>query len=777
MSPLFDWLLGLDRLPAGEGALGLRFATPPAPWIMLSGALVASYLIHVIYRKENLRGRARWLAAAMRLAAVMIVLFLLGQPQIVMRRTIVDPSCVAVLLDRSASMALHDGASRAPLPAQDRWNQALAALSGDRRSLMSLLGAGQQVRAYAFDSDAERLGVADDVGKRTELGGLFAGLRPVGAGSDLVSAARRVLEDSQGLRLAAIVVLGDGRQTTPAQTSGLLAEARSRAVPIHVIAAGSGRTHRDVRIDSAWCEDEVFVNDTVLVRIRLRATGLEPSAPIELQLTDQGSGERLASRSVRCESPGQPREVELVFRPGRSGRRVLRVSATADAEDEIAGNNSAEFSLRVRDEKIGVLYVEGDPRYEYRYLKNLLLRESTVESSCLLLGASAGFPQEGSRPIQQFPQSVEELRGYDVIILGDVDPRADWITPTQLSLLSDHVLHGGAGIIFLAGEKHVPRGLRGTTLEKLLPVRIDDSLAATARGPILAQYPVTLTPEGRASSLFRFDSDPGTEPTDSLPGWYWSAGVLGPQPACSVLAVNPKAGDLPLVVMGRTGAGRSLFVGSDDIWRWRKLGGEHYYDTFWMQAIRTLARQRKLGQRGAWRLESDRRRYELGEPVTLRLRPVDLASSIEGAGATVQVLDTYGGLVEHVALSAMDSGAGFSGSFTPVRIGPCALRGSAPELPGNDRPPTCDIEVVATQAERLRPEADHEFLRALAAQTDGVFVRAGDSLDELVGGIPDRRVEHPDDLEEPMWDKPFMLVLFALVLSVEWVVRRTQGMP
>jgi hypothetical protein len=786
MSAALEWLLGLERIRLGAGwPLSLRFATPPAAWVMLAGAVIAAVGIHVVYRRQGIGRGWRRVLSLVRLGAVLLVLFVLGQPALVASRNRVDASRVVVLVDSSMSMNTRDGGR---LPAEgagsrSRLQQAVEWLARPGGGLLARLAPEQRVGLWAFADRASPLEAETPPADRPRLAARLAGLSADGPRSDLATGLQEVLDAEQGRRLAGIVVVSDGRQTAPSPVEGALAEAAARGVPVHTFAVGSGRPLMDLALDYARGEEEVFVRDTVSVHAGIRCGGYAMPTLVEVELRDASSGEVLGRRKAVLPEGDQAVDVELVYRPGRTGRRALRVVVLPREDEENPDNNSLDLVIHARDDKIGVLYVEGYPRFEYRYLKNMLLREPTLESSCLLLGASPGFVQEGTRPIRRFPQSVEELRAYDVVILGDVDLRTDWLTAAQQAMLCDHVSTGGAGLAFIAGERSAPHGLRNTPLERLLPVRIDPEFFGRYDQPLLESFALQFTREAGAGNLF--PAEPGADGAssvlpESLPGWYWFARVLGPQPAASVLAVHPRAmcaeGPMPLAVLGRFGLGRTFYLGSDDAWRWRQFSGESYYEGFWLRVIRTLARGRKFGNDPAWRLETDRRRYEAGQKVQFRLVAAGAGAAADLREATVQVTDLHRGLLEEVVGRPVGEGrSAVEGSFSPRAAGHLTLSAMPPGMAGGKRV-TCDIDIVVTDAERLRPEADHEFLRMISGRTQGRFLRDGDDLSDLLRGIPDMSVQIADDIQEPIWDKGWVMVLFCGLLGAEWIARKALGL-
>ncbi len=807
MTQLLERLLGLERIRLADGGpLSLQFAAPPAPWIMLAGAVIAGVLVWLVYRRESQPKPFRWMLAILRLGVVMTVLFICGQPMLVLRRNHVDPSYVAVLVDQSASMAARD-AIKTPATSQPdprvpptRWEAAEGVLTSPEGGLLRLLSEHHRVGTWLIAQNASPLSVKD-VGDadETPIAGALAKAQPDGGGTDVAGSIVQVLKETQGNRVAGIVVISDGRQTAAQEVEDAVAAAMARSIPIHVLAVGSTQPRRDLRVVSIWAPEDVFLRDTVTVRFEVEAAGFDSQTPVTVELSDAAGREAIASQTHPISSQQPLVKSEFQYRPKKPGRRVLQVTVRPCEGEQELENNSAQTTVTAHDEKIGVLYVEDTPRFEYRYLKNLLLRERGIESSCLLLGATQGFPQEGSRPIRRFPQSIEELRPYDVIILGDVDPRGDWLTPVQQSLLVDFVSIHGGGLAFIAGERNMPHRLRQTPLEKLLPVEIDPQFYGHYDQSLAENFHIQLTSEGRTHPIFQFehDAEPRERISSTLPGLYWYARVLAPQPAASVLAVHPTAqsagGPMPLAVLGRFGAGRTFYLGSDDVWRWRQDYGEVYYDTFWLQVLHTLARSRKLGEGQPWRLETNRRRCEVGEKVHVRLTAADDLPIGDVKEIAAQVRDAADELVGRFTLHSPGPAARvLEGVYQPRRVGTLALTAEPPSPGEKSKRVARSITVVAGDAEQRRLEADHEYLQRLAKRTGGRFWRiastaSAGTVDEsgsaevldlraLVAAIPDRSVQIADDIEEPLWDKGVILLLFITLIGTEWIMRRSVGM-
>ncbi len=350
----------------------------------------------------------------------------------------------------------------------------------------------------------------------------------------------------------------------------------------------------------------------------------------------------------------KPQQIELPFKPDKEGMKDLVVKMPVlDGELDVA-DNSHEFQVDVLDAKISVLYVDGYPRWEYRYLTREMMRDKTVVISTYLFSADQGFVQEGTKPITRFPADMKELMEYDCVLFGDVDPRL--FTDRQLLLISEFVNKKGGGFGMVSGPRWAPFAYRNTPLAPVLPVNIDHVVQEESGTSITTGFRPALTREGSASSIFRFFTDKAVNEKylkeDLQPLFWYCKGATVKQGVGEVLAehpndMGPDGRKAPVLVTGRFGAGRTLFSAYDDSWRWRFYTGEQIFDTYWVQQLRYLSRSKKLGQR-KFTLSSERADYERRPDqqvkVTARILDTDLLQQLPDQ-IGVDIRDEKGNLV------------------------------------------------------------------------------------------------------------------------------------
>ena len=411
------------------------------------------------------------------------------------------------------------------------------------------------------------------------------------------------------------------------------------------------------------------------------------------------------------------------------------------------------------DSHLKVLYVDGYPRWEYRYLKQELIRDPSIDVSCLLTSADATFAQEGDRPITRFPETLEELMEYDVLLLGDVDPRQ--FTDNQMQLINEFVSRRGGGFGMIAGPQWSPQNYRNTAIEPLLPVDITRVETDAMASNIAEGFRPVLTEDGRESSIFRFYRDAAVNAdfiaTKIQPIFWYCHGTTVKPGVGQALAQHPRdtsadGRPAPIVVVGRFGTGRTLFSGIDDSWRWRYYTGEQAFNGYWVQTLRYLARGKKLGQRKLT-FNSERPAYQLGEAARLTVRALDpqLLTQLPDE-LRVQVIDSRGQVVRDASLLRRGAqGDAFTGGFTADRVGRFTVRLASPAAGVEDL--TTPLAVVVPRVELNDPKVDRVSLSKIAQTTGGKVIEFAD-VAKLPGTDPVGRKGHPADHAEHGFDGP-----------------------
>ncbi len=703
----------------------------------------------------------------------------------------------------------------------------LAHLIHQRRTkvhIFHLDAAGRAVKLTDEKGPAGEIANADEPHLLRRAHAAIGDLDATGKDSRLGTAVRQVLDYYRGSSLSALIMFTDG-VTTRDETLGQVAEyAAQKNVPLFFIGVGDHHEIRDLKLHDLKVEDTVFVHDRIIFEAYLTGQGYKDlTVPVVLRVKDKDGPEKEVGRELVTVDPsGKPKRFALRHTPTEPGRKLYIIEVEPPKLDEqnktaSTSNPRLERTIDVLETKLTkVLYIEGTPRYEFRFIKSLMERETpdakknkSVDLKVLLLDAHPDFPSQDRTALAEFPATRQELEQYDVVILGDVNPRHKRFAEPQLKMLADFVRgedakgqksgKTGGGLLMIAGPNYAPHAYKDTALADVLPI---EPLGKTP--PEIAERPdgfrLQLTPVGRQQNMLRFSPDDNENQAiwnKLAPIYWWSEGYRL-KPLAEVLAVHPfvKAATPgpgqdarhPLIVQQFVGSGRSMFFGFDESWRWRFREDELRFNQFWVQGIRYLSRSRI--NKTVLRLDRQTP-YRLGEPIKVTVTFPDSNPGTPGVKlgpkSDVQVI------VEHRQRPADGKGEApeiqpmklakqegsrniYEALLTRTREGKYRFRLMTPDVSHEDpsgKKPEADATVELPPGELDRLRMNQQEMTQAAEQTRGRFytlANAENLLDELPAGFRISVATPRPPFLVWNWWVIFVLVLF--LLTAEWLLRK-----
>jgi hypothetical protein len=570
---------------------------------------------------------------------------------------------------------------------------------------------------------------------------------------------RELLSQSRGQPVAGIFLATDGQNNAGGSPLTAAEQAKADGVPLLIYGVGLSDA-KDVVVSSVYAPEVCFARDEVPVTVRVRGIGLVgQTGHITLKL----GGETVDEKDVTFD--GSEQAVTMKMTPLMPGDVQLSASIPPRSDESVKENNTANTSIKVIDGKIKVLLVDSAPRWEFKYLQAMLLRDRRVEVKCLLQDADPELSDDEKSPyLKSFPQSRAELFDhYDLVILGDVDLAG--FSSQQLDNLGEFVSKFGGGLLVLPGKQFGADSLTGSAIEKLLPVDLKTSEPSDGTKP----NQLELTPAGQRSTTLRLSDDEQESKSlwARLPPIYWDLAAK-PKPAAEVLLVDPNTnGDQKLAVLAvqQYGLGQVMYLGTDNIWRWRKNIGDRYYVALWGQMIQRLALPHLLGESKHTQLSSDKKSYGTGDRVTVFARLYDQGFS-PLTDPTANGAYAVDGRSTPLELRAMPDEPGmYRGEFV------------APS-PGNysfhmDRDDKTQLGFTVTQAklEFEQTAMNEPLLRQMADITGGAFFREED-LYKLPDAVKLKSETVRSTLEIDLWSTPVVLTLMLAFVTAEWIVRK-----
>ncbi|MCR9292140.1 MAG: glutamine amidotransferase [bacterium] len=745
-------------------------------WALVPVALIMIASLWLTLSSAGLSKSQRTTLAALRLGAMLILLLGWLRPGFISEQTRESEAAVAVLMDRSQSMTLPsdtNGLNRWQVQ-QQVWEELVA---------FTNLSLGQtKIVPYFYDQEPQAA-VAEDL---PELEQTFAN-EPAGRSTDLGRALSQVARLQVDPPLRGVIIMGDATQTAippgadPSMVARQMAQLDQPVFMVGIGAPSDKSQLSDVAIEGLPEQYSAFVKKELGVRLVVHAKSMQ-NQPITIQLKLRASGEAdriVASRQLLASRADEllPQDFNIVL--PEEGEYLLEATVSVDANDQIESNNTALSFISVREGGAKILYLEGQPRQEQLFLKRAL-NES--------LDFDVQYRWLPEREVQRGPRNLTEeiqFRDYDAIIIGDLDASA-FSSETQRAI-ADRV-QAGAGILFMGGYHSFDAGGYGRSriLEPLFPTRltqrsqafgtdIDPSFHLQGKIPLLPTrpHPITnLLPEPDNTRLWQ-----------QLPPML-GMNRLGPTkvgPGIQVLLESPQRE--PALVTGQFGNGRVLAFAANSTWRWWLAGQSKVSRQFWRQALLWMIRRDTLSE--GFRMELESRRLLIDDTPELQIQwfggsdnkpmPTNVNIELSRDGQRLQRLPASP--TGDNSQTAKITGLSQPGLYRAT-LQASADDGSAYE--------TDFAFIVRDESRELaRPDADWQMMKNIvsANQAAGGMQILPDEIEVALAALKQRQeaskvtIVEKRRLGDAAWDSWLYLILFCVLLSIEWALRKSWQLP
>ncbi|MFM7057677.1 MAG: hypothetical protein ACKO2P_12230 [Planctomycetota bacterium] len=794
--------------------MSLQFTGLLPLWLGLSLAGIVSLLSFRGYLRETreLGGGLRWLLPMLRSAAFLLGALILTGPVLHHRTIIGEPGRLDIFLDGSASMQLtdrqmsverrvavaqglgwldaeqkgiDDPAVRDALLMVDqtpRWQRLEQALTTGERSVLKKLGEQHELHLHVLRGP-EVSAVSDE---------LLAGMGGSGAGESLfgefsaatdLTAALRAVAGSGSRKDAVTLLLTDGRHNSgdsPVTFARELSAAGSRVV---TVAIGASEEPPDLAILKLEHPQSVFRRDQVrgVVVVHDRAPA---GVPFVLQIRSGedvlwqqqavalGTGERRIDFSFPVNEL-----VEELADAAPEGIRLnavpleLTAAITPLADEASADNNEAPLRLSAVVQPQRVLLLEGRSRWETRYLRNLFERDEQWELNAVLAGPGTQQAElVRGTAAGQFPETRDQLFGYDLVILGELEPSL--LSAVEQRWLRDFVELRGGGLIVMDGQRRTLPDFPQETLGEMMPVSWSGS-------PAVAAAALRLTDRGATEPMLK------VEPQDEQNRAFWSR-LPAPQAVIPVLALpgsevlleaEVPGTSLPVLVTRRSGAGQVLYFATDETWRWRYKAADLWHQRIWNQLARSVMARSFSVSSEYLAVDSGSVCYREGQAVDIRIRLQD-ANGRPAVETTADALIWRDGRVAAtVSLKPDEHVPGiYRGRVTGLTRGEYEVSVQASGFSEDALQARSRFAVQGETAQELREgSANEALLQELATAGGGEFLQEEDlqRLPEILSVYTNGRIVESESL---LWQSYWWFSAMLLLLTCEWLLRRRAGL-
>ena len=683
-----------------------------------------------------------------------LVLFLLWHPAISIATLRPQQNIVSVLIDDSRSMAIKDSGGKSRL--ED-------ATSGLNSGVLDALRKRFQVRLYRIGKEATRVDKTDQLTASSTATRLGDGIS-------------QALADSSTLPLGAVVVLSDGADNSGGIDRDTIAQIRQRQIPVHTVGFGKEKVDRDIEISDVTLPARTLADARLAAEVSFRSFGYTGQ---KARIAVRDGGRMLTSQEVTLKPDGAPQSEQVQFNAGVAGAKSYQFSIEPLAGEENTANNAITRLVNVVSAKPKVLYIEGEPRWEFKFIRRAVEDDRSIELSTILRTTQNKIYVQGPQNLKDgFPAKPEELFGFSGLIIGDM--QASYFTAAQQDLIREFANRRGGGILFLGGRETLSDGgYPNSPLAELLPVKLLNRKDTFHREPGTFE----LSPLGRDSVICRLDEKPdrNVERWKKMPVLADYQEVGEAKPGAVTLAEVSAAGKKrsPLLVTENYGRGRTALFATSGSWRWQMLQPleDMTHEMFWRQLMRWLITD------APGRVISSTPKPVLADETSVHLRAEVRDKSyktMSNIRVQAHVVGPEGTTADvELTPSPLEEGV-FTADYTAEKPGSYVAEVSVQPAEGA-KPEEADMgrDVVMFRredgvAENFRTSQNRELLEKLAEQTGGRYYTAKD-MGKLADQISYSEAGITTRETKDLWDMPIVFLLALMLRSGEWLLRRKWG--
>ena len=769
---MFEFFLKYPRSVYSQGQFALLGAWPK--WVLalliVAAAAALAWLIrsHRAQAADTVRGWRTWIIWGLQTLLAAILLVLLWQPAITVAELKPQQNIIAVLVDDSRSMAISENGAT-------RETQALQAL---QNGVLDSLSRSFQTRLYRVDATAARIES-------------LKGLQPNAPTTRLGDSLKQLSDETSDLPVGAVVLLSDGGDNTGGIDPDTISALRARHIPVHTVGFGHERAAHDVELDEVEVAPRALAESRIAARITLHQRGYAGSA-LTLTVRDVSTAQAktLASHVIKLGKEGDRQTETLMFNIGGAGARTLQVAAVPLPGEENLANNNLTRLVNVGSEGRRILYVEGEPRWEYKFIRQAEQDDRMVQITSMVRTSQNKVYRQGIADAKElgegFPTRGEDLFTYQGLIIGSVE--AGFFTPNQQQLIHEFVDRRGGGLLLLGGQFALADGgWNASNLVDLLPTTLPGQSATFHREADpkngLSHATAELAPAGVDHIITRLVDDPAANAAKwkKLPYLmdYQDPGI--PKPGAEVLAniISPEGRKLPLLVTESFGRGRTAIMATGGSWRWQMSSplGDTAHDLFWQQLLR-------------WVVSDTPGPVVASVPAQVLLDNPTVALTAEvrdpqynpapDTKVEAHILGPSGVTASIEMAPVPDSPGRFQATWSAPKTGAYLTEVTAQRADaGTGKYKELGRDVLTFQrmdglAENFHTEQNRDLLERLAAQTGGQYWKP-EELGKLAARVPYSEAGVTVRETRDLWNLPLVFLVLILLRFSEWWLRRRWG--
>jgi uncharacterized membrane protein len=486
--------------------------------------------------------------------------------------------------------------------------------------------------------------------------------------------------------------------------------------------------------------------------------------------------ELIAAREVKLSSQPGLTTFAIDLPPVEAGAHALRFALDPLDNERNTINNSRTRVVNAPAGKRSILYVEGEPRWEYKFLRRAVDRDRALRVASLVRTTPNKHYRQGvnspAELIDGFPDDAAELFAYDAVIIGSYEAAS--LRADQHRLLKEFVDHRGGSVLMLAGRYGLSAGgWQNAPLAQTLPVQ----LPAKQTGAFVQRTAhAQPTIYGVESAIARLDEDArrNADRWKNLPALadWQTLGRLKPGAVVLLEAASERA-RAPLLAWQHYGQGATFVLGTASTLRWQMHlpPADQSHETFWRQLLHAMVaiappRVTLGGERAVYDDERNvtleaQLRNERFEPINDA--DVELRIAPERDPAFVHTMQRSGQNDGRYTATIDVGSTGLYRIDMTARVGDQEVGAAVAHVLRNDG-----------VAEHFAIHQHRDVLERIAAATGGRYWGLNE-LDDLAAAIPYSKAGVVERQTLDLWNLPIVLLVLLGLKVAEWLLRMRWG--
>ncbi len=658
-----------------------------------------------------------------------------------------------VLLDKSKSMTMTSAKE-----STNRWQVAQDVLG---RAWTVSMADKCDIDGYAFASELSAKMPLEELTRQN----------PDGMSTLLREALKKTAGRYSGLDVTGCLLLSDGIDTREAFSDWSL---EKRPFPIYTMALEKDAVWEeepDIRVDTISTLRRVTVGWQSELKAVVSGQGTQ-GKPITVQLFKDGAMQQQLDTQIPA--GGGTREVVFSLDHSVVGISTYRVYLPPLLKETQTNDNEYAVTVQAQDTKNRLMYVEGTPRWESKYLSRVLRESKLVSPAIFLRGPKGKFLTFGVRGDIAPDMQESQIALFKIVILGNLT--GEELGEARALSLVKFVENGGSLVLLGGSKAWGPEGFTKTALKVLLPAKRYSGKAQEG------EYPVVLTEQGRSHAAFAGDKTLW----DKIPPVLSVFPGVVPTPTARVLVEGQTpSGPQPIILAQDFGQGKVVAIFSDSLWKWQLSPDalkNNPFPRFWNQLLSWLSPKVEKIAGKDWEVFVDREQCFLGEEIEVTARWA--GTDKPPAGVAVNAEFTLPDKRKIPYVMSPQAGQVQDGKVVPVMS--VKFKGETPgmfsvlavsEIGGR----RLESDAVSFSVKPFTPESvprppANETLKAIAENSGGAFFESAEELDKVLSALQPKKIEQEISEYKSWWQQWAIIGCLIALITLEWIIRKWRNL-